>query len=179
MELRATFQIPTLIKALTDIVLPAVDPNNKLAQEQAQLIIGSLHLMAQRLPLQVRYDRRDIQSFIELSEQLREKAGSAPELATVGAALATITASTRNLLQQPGIEPGDLESANLALRSAVGRFVEAASALNTDSIRAAIEAAVMSHAQELLLRERAWLVAQGWEGKEPNLPAIESLIGNG
>ena len=31
------------------ICMPALDPNNKLAQEQAQLIIGSLHLIAQRL----------------------------------------------------------------------------------------------------------------------------------
>ena len=68
MELRPAFQIPALIKSLTDVVLPAVDPANKLAQEQGQLIVGMLALIAQRLPLQYRYDRHELDSFIALAD---------------------------------------------------------------------------------------------------------------
>ena len=50
MDLRPSLQVQTVIKAMTDVVLPAVDPNNKLAQEQARLVIGMLHLVAQRQP---------------------------------------------------------------------------------------------------------------------------------
>lgn len=37
-----TLRIENLIKAMETIVIPAVDPDNDLATEQAQLIIGHL-----------------------------------------------------------------------------------------------------------------------------------------
>ncbi|MCK9285355.1 MAG: hypothetical protein M0P39_13860, partial [Rhodocyclaceae bacterium] len=60
MDLRPALQVQTVIKAMTDVVLPAVDPNNKLAQEQARLVIGMLHLVMQRQPLMYRYDRDEL-----------------------------------------------------------------------------------------------------------------------
>lgn len=176
MELRATFQIPTLIKALTDVVLPAVDPNNKLAQEQAQLVIGSLHLIAQRLPLQARYDRHELGSFLELGNQLEREAAGSPELTAAFASLATSAAKGRGLLARAGADPAEIEAANLALRESIGLVVQAAATLSHASQRKAIESAVMAHAKEMLLRERAWLALQGWEGKDSSLPAVESLI---
>lgn len=176
MELRATFQIPTLIKAMTDVVLPALDPNNKLAQEQAQLIIGSLHLIAQRLPLQYRYDRHELDSFIELATQLQDLSGGSTELREAMAALDHSVASGREVLARAGAEPLELETANRVLRDALGRLVQAAAVLHDEPRRRSIETAVMAHAQELLLRERAWLAMQGWEGKDAGLPAVESLL---
>ncbi|MGQ0700119.1 MAG: hypothetical protein ACT4PZ_17995 [Panacagrimonas sp.] len=177
MELRATFQIPTLIKALTDVVLPAVDPHNKLAQEQAQLVIGSLQLIAQRLPLQYRYDRHELDSFLELGRQLERETAGSPGLASAASSLASSVASGSEVFARVGAEPGDIETANLALRESVGLVVQAAATLQDEPRRKAIESAVMAHAKDMLLRERAWLAMQGWEGKDSGLPAVESLIG--
>jgi hypothetical protein len=38
-------------------------------------------------------------------------------------------------------------------------------------------AIVTAHAKEQLLRERAWLIGQGWEADPASIPAIETLIG--
>lgn len=176
MELRATFQIPTLIKAMTDVVLPALDPSNKLAQEQAQLIIGSLHLIAQRLPLQYRYDRHELGSFLALAGTLENLSGESQELSAAMHALGAGVASGSDVLARAGAEPSELEAANLVLRQALGAVVQAAATLRDDARRQAIESAVMAHAQDLLLRERAWLAMQGWEGKDAALPPVESLI---
>ena len=177
MELRATFQIPTLIKALTDVVLPAVYPNNKLAQEQAQLIIGSLHLIAQRLPLQYRYDRHELSSFLELGKQLEREAAGSTELASAASSLASSTAVGSEVFTRVGAEPGEIEAANLALRESVGLVVQSSATLHDEPRRKVIESAVMAHAKDMLLRERAWVAPQGWEGKDSGLPAVESLIG--
>lgn len=177
MELRTTFQIPTLIKAMTDVVLPALDPNNKLAQEQGQLILGSLHLIAQRLPLQYRYDRHELGSFLALAEQLEQMSSGAPELAVSIAALRASSKQGREVLARAGAEPSELESANLAMRDSIGAITQAGSALPDDARRKRVESAVMAHAREMLLRERAWLAMQGWEGKNVPLPDVESLIG--
>ena len=42
MQMRPDIQIQSMIKALTDVVLPAVDADNKLAHEQTRLVIGLL-----------------------------------------------------------------------------------------------------------------------------------------
>jgi hypothetical protein len=177
MELRASFQIPTLIKAMTDVVLPAVDPNNKLAQEQAQLIVGCLHLMAQRLPMQYRYDRHELKVFVALAAELQREASGGTELADALATLREGATSGQEVLARAGAEPSELEAANLKMRDAVGRLIVAASTSDDEVRRSAIDKAVMAHAKDQLLRERAWLALQGWEGKTP-LPDLESLIGD-
>ena len=37
MDLRAPLQLKSMIKSMSDVVLPAIDPGNRMAQEQAQL----------------------------------------------------------------------------------------------------------------------------------------------
>lgn len=168
MELRATFQIPTLIKAMTDVVMPAVDPDNKLAQEQAQLIVGCLHLMAQRLPLQYRYDRHELKCFIALATELQQEVGGSPALAEALATLNQRATSGQDVLARAGAEPTELETANLTLRDAVGQLIVAASVADDDARRVAIDKAVMAHAKDQLLRERAWLALQGGKAKTPS-----------
>lgn len=177
MELRAGFQIPSLIKALTDVVLPAVDPANRLAQEQGQLIVGMLHLMAQRLPLQYRYDRHELQHFLALADQLSAQAAGLPEAREALTALADAAARGRATLAAAGIEPVQLEAANLALRAATGAVVSSTATAADEVAVRAIGAAVLAHAEAMLLRERAWVAPQGWEGPGSGLPALETLIG--
>ena len=45
MDVRPELQITSMMKAMEDIVLPAVDPDNRLAQEQARLVIATLRLV--------------------------------------------------------------------------------------------------------------------------------------
>ncbi|MBA4285496.1 MAG: hypothetical protein C0434_08195 [Xanthomonadaceae bacterium] len=176
MELRPSFQIPALIKSLTDVVLPAVDPANKLAQEQGQLIVGMLHLMAQRLPLQYRYDRHELGSYVALSDQLVTQAAAIAEAGAARQALIEAAADGRALLARAGAEPGELEAANGLLRERVGALITAAAATADTAALREVNATVMAHAEAQLLRERAWIALQGWEGPSAGLPAVETLI---
>ena len=38
-------RIKTMVRALTEIIIPAIDRDNSLAQEQAGLLIGHLHVL--------------------------------------------------------------------------------------------------------------------------------------
>ncbi|WP_293395884.1 hypothetical protein [Nevskia sp.] len=178
MELRPSFQIPALIKSLTDVVLPAVDPANKLAQEQGQLVVAMLHLMAQRLPLQYHYDCHELKQFLGLADSLAAHGAALPELGESLAALATDVEAGRAVLSRAGVAPAELEATNLALRTSVGAAISASAMAADGPDTKAINAAVMAHAQEMLLRERAWLAMQGWEGPNAGLPAVETLIGD-
>ncbi|MCX7062470.1 MAG: hypothetical protein NTZ11_16480 [Gammaproteobacteria bacterium] len=176
MELRPSFQIPALIKSLTDVVLPAVDPANKLALEQGQLVVGMLHLMAQRLPLQYRYDRHELVSYVALSDQLLTQAATITEAAAARQALTEAAADARALLARAGAEPAEIEAANSLLRERVGALITAAATTADAAALRSINTTVMTHAEAQLLRERAWVALQGWEGPAAALPAVETLI---
>lgn len=174
MDLRPSLQIKTVIKALADTVLPAVDPNNKLAHEQLQLAIATLQLISQRAPLQYRYDCQDLARLLEFAESLRQQAAGVVPAAAALQALEPSVDAARDVLARARAEPSELESAALQLREALGAAVAAAAAAASAEQLKPINAAVLAHAREQLLRERSWLSPQGWE---PNLPDLESLIG--
>lgn len=175
MDVRSGHQLPTLIKAMTDVVLPAIDARNKLAQEQGHLVVAMLRLMEQRAPLQFRYDRADLASFLGLADQISSVAVQGAGLGPSVESLASAAAQGRDVLERARAEPSELEAANLRLRAAVGQVLQA-SAGQPPHVRDAIEAAAFAHSADLLLRERAWLAPQGWEGASPDLPDVLSLI---
>jgi hypothetical protein len=179
MDLRPALQIQTVIKALTDVVLPAVDPHNKLAQEQAKLAIGMLHLVAQRQPLMYRYDLDELARFLALADTLRQQAEGLPGASNALHALMASTEAGEEVLGRAQAEPSELEEANFDLREKIGALITQVYRHTETGKLKPISDAVNAHAKEQLLRERVWLVAQGWEPDPKSLPAIETLIGHG
>lgn len=177
MELRPALQIQTVIKAMTDVVLPAIDPDNKLAQEQARLVIGMLNLVAQRQPLMYRYDRDELSRFLALADTLRSQARDLPQAMDALRALERCVEAGADVLERARAEPSELERANFDLREKIGALITAIyTGADTASLKH-VSATVTAHAREQLLRERSWLIAQGWEADPKSLPAIETLIG--
>ena len=179
MDLRPALQIQTVIKALTDVVLPAVDPHNKLAQEQAKLAIGMLHLVAQRQPLMYRYDLDELTRFLALADTLRQQAESLPGANDALHALMASTEAGEEVLDRAQAEPSELEDANFDLREKIGALITQVYSHSPTNKLKPISDAVNAHAKEQLLRERVWLVAQGWEADPKSLPTLETLIGHG
>jgi hypothetical protein len=177
MEFRPQFQIQVVLKALLDVVLPAVDPNNKLAQEQAQLVIGTLQIVAQRLSLLYRYDREELTRFLSLAAVLQKQARDLPGAEKPLQALAGSVAVGADVLERARAEPGELEAANFDLRDRIGTLIAEIYAGSHPRKLSHISATIMTHAGDQLLRERSWLIAQGWEADPKSVPAIETLLG--
>lgn len=176
MQLRPEIQIQSLMKSLKDVVLPALDPQNKLALEQGQLIMGMLHVMSQRLPLEYRFDCDELERLLELSRRLRAAASGGNE--TIAAAEAMSASSDRgaDVLDRARAEPGEVYAAVKELRSKIARLVECVSTDGDGASRAAVAASVQAASAEQLRRDRAWVIAQGWEPDPRAIPAIENLL---
>lgn len=175
MDLRPEFQLKTAVRALTDVVLPAVDTGNKLAQEQVRLVIGMLGLLMQRLPLFYRYDRDELACSLKLAEELEALCGGQAHAAQALKDLAPSVAHGRNVHARAAVEPAELEATNVALRERIGTLVTAlSSGVSADAMRP-VSRVVLDHSKQQLLRERAWLAPQGWEPAS-SLPAVETLI---
>jgi hypothetical protein len=178
MDLRPALQLQTAIKAMTDVVLPAVDRQNTMAQEQARLVIGMLYLALTRLPLAYRFERDELSRFLALAEQLQRRAADLPHGKEAVGDLSAVAEHGKDVLRRAGADPSELETAIFRVRATIGNLVTALSAEAAPAQLRPLYDAVMDHAEEQLLRERAWLIAQGWEANPKAIPAIETLLGD-
>ena len=65
----------------------------------------------------------------------------------------------------------------LDLRPANGYMITAVYGASDTNALKHVSTTVTAHAKEQLLRERAWLINQGWEADPKAIPAIETLLG--
>ena len=171
MQLRSDLALPAMIKSLSEVVLPAVDPQNQPAIEQLQVTIGLLNLLAERLPLEFRYDRDELERLLGFARALAAIDGADADAVQ---ALATGIARGSDVLERARATPREMLESIRELRSTAGALVTAAYAGGDAAARNALEVLVLEHADAQLLRERAWLAPQGWEAG--TLPAIGDLI---
>lgn len=177
MQLRPQLQIQSILKAMADVVLPAVDPNNKLAQEQARLIMGTLSLMARQLPLQFRFDCDELARLVEFARELEQLAQGGKGTTAANSALAADTERASSLLNRAKAGPEEIEQAVRDLRSATGAVVTQVYRDGDAASQERVEKAVLAVSKEQLLRDRSLLLSQGWEPDPEAVPAIESLLG--
>ena len=176
MQMRPAVQIKSMVKAMTDVVLPAIDPANKLAQEQARLILGLLGLMAQQLPLQFRFDCDDLARQLELSAGLKKLASGAPQLQVCVQGMNQAAAAAAGILEQARVTPEELERAVRELRAATSQVVRAVYDEGNQSVVKPVQDLVLAASKEQLLRDRSWVLMQGWEPDPAAVPKIQELL---
>ena len=176
MQLRPQIQIQAVIKAMMEDVIPALDQTNQLAMQSAQLTIGTLALIAQHLPLEYRYDCDELARLVGLAGTLGAQARDGTRMDGVVAELAAAAKSGTDVLDRARAEPTEIVAAVRRLRSATGEAVRAVFKAGTEAAQAAAQAAVLSMSKEQLLRDRSWLLMQGWEPDPKSVPAIDTLL---
>ena len=169
MDVRPDLQLQSMIKAMSDIVLPAVDVDNRLAQEQARLVIATLQLVAKRLPIAYRYDRDELERYLALSRDLLAQVG-----ASVGESVAShleqLVIAGADVFARARAEPAELEQSVFALRAAVGDLIQETRAQNDPRCRSAVRKLVLTAAKVELDRERALVVDIGFEADPNDMP---------
>ena len=175
MQLRPEFAITTMIRAMKDVVIPAVDPANRLAVEQSQLVLGMLALLARQLPVQFRFDRDELARLADSAARLERLCKSSSALREHGDRLSALAAAAEDRLARSSMDPSELVGASRELRAAIGALVSAAADVSESERVAAIQREVLDLSRDQLIRDRAMLASQGFE---TGLPAIEDLLAN-
>ena len=177
MQLRPDIQITSMIKAMTDVILPAVDANNKLAVEQSQLIVGMLSLMAKQLPIQFTFDRDELGRLLASSADLTKLLPADGKVKAAQDRLASCESAATKVLQQCTVDPSALLLAIREVRQAMGDVVQSLGATDDLANQLKAERIILDMSKEQLLRDRALVVMQGFERDPASLPSIESLLG--
>ena len=176
MEVRPPLQIQTIIKAMMEDVIPALEPGNQLAMQSAQLTIGTLHMIAQHLPLQYRYDCDELARLCATAEKLRAAASQGPATEKALAELGEASRVGADVLGRARAEPREILDAVHRLRAATAEIVRAVYAEGSETIQSAVGETVLAMSREQLLRDRSWLLMQGWEPDPKAVPAIDTLL---
>lgn len=176
MEIRPSLMIPAMVKAMTDTVLPALDPDDKLANEQARLVVGMLQLMAARLPLLARYDRAELRHYVRLAGRVGEESRGGAKTTEAVRDLATAASEAETTLEDGAADPADVERALFDLRARVGALVRAVAEDGGERSRSAVRRTIVDASRSEIERARAWILPQGWEGNPASLPPIEQLL---
>lgn len=179
MQLRSDIQLKSMIKALRDVVIPAIDPANRLAVEQAQLVTGMLGLMQHQLPLQYRFDRDELGRLIHLFHGLKVICDLDPALESLPGKYKGLMTESRAVLEGSAVDPERLHDTVRRLREVAGEVVIFANEHADEPARQRIEREVLELSREQLLRDRALVAPQGWEPDLLALPSIHSLLSAG
>jgi hypothetical protein len=176
MQMRPEVQIASVIKAMTDVVIPAIDPANRLAIEQSQLIIGLLSLLNTQLPLQFRFDRDELGRLLANAETLKVTPANDPGTRAALDKLAVISAAACTVLDRCTLDPVLLTQSVRDMRVAIGSVVVAAAGTADLDTQLRVEKIVLNMSKDQLLRDRSLMKMQGWETDPAALPDIEDLL---
>lgn len=164
-------RIRTMIKAMTDVVLPAVDPNNRAALDQARLVAGSLDMLIEQIDYAHWYEVADIKSLCALADEL----GALEALA--GQARLRRCAQVAQTLAGRWDQPlSALRETCGELRSAIAEAIEAAFAQQDAPLRDAVERIVLQHSQAQIGRERAFVAKTRFDVYPDTLQALPQAL---
>ena len=169
----ATIQtrIDNLMKAMQQVVLPALPADAALAREQAQLVIGHLSVIAQQWPRAAAYEAGNLEGLKSLGQALVHAAAGGPE---TGKAVTGVQA--RLGISTDSADVVALQADIVALGYSIDRLIEAAGVDGTAAFHAASSGAVLAHAERQALRERIWCAGTHLDPDVAKLPPFESLF---
>jgi hypothetical protein len=154
-------RIANVIKALAQVVLPAIDPNNGLAREQAALAIGHLQLIAEQWSRAPEFEARALAALQAMGEVLAAAATGGARTQKAAAELRSVLGDSR----EPGAE--------------IDALIEAAFADGSADFRAIVDEAVLAHGARQAWRERVWFQGNGLDLDRAALPSIDEMLRGG
>ncbi len=153
-------QLQVALRALEEVVAPALGSAEKHVVEQLMLAIATIGFVKTRLPEARRFYRMELRNCIDL-------AAEAVRIAGVADALADPIAAGNRALADPEADIAEFEAASRNLRDAVTALSHAAVG---QPYQATLDAAILGMSGVLVAQNRVWGASFGFEIQPENLP---------
>ncbi len=145
-------RIASIVRALTEVVLPHLPPDASLAQEQVHLAIGHLQILRAQLDNIPAFEREELADAKALAAALAGVTGGAKTIAAQ-AALQTAAAT----------DGADVRGAAGAIKEAISALVTAVAADGGGGAMASTSAAILRHEKSRAQKDRAWFRPFGFD----------------
>lgn len=163
-------QLQVALRALGEVVAPALQGAEKHVAEQLHLAMATLSFIRTRLPEARRYYRMELSSYMELATAAAELAQ--PCLPAESEDLVQIVSSGKAMLDDPEADIADYEAITRDLRE---RITQISSHAVGTPCHEALDHMILDRGGELLMQYRQWCAPFGLEPKPDELPAAKWL----
>ena len=163
-------RIRNLMKAMREVVVPAIPAGETLARDQALLVIGHLGMIGDQWRLAAKFENGSLQGLRALGEKLLV-IGCDDALPDWRVQLqAALVAADAAL-------PDDLaaiEAATLSLGRAIDRVISGDGSAR--KMNPAMMDAVLTYGEHQAMRERCWFAANGLDPDKKDLPGFLQML---
>lgn len=153
-------QLQVALRALEEVVAPALAGSEKHVVEQLMLSIATIGFVKTRLPEARRFYRMELRSWLDLAEQAAAIAGR-PE------PLDNAIRAGHAALADPEADIAAFETASRHLRDLVTALSHAATGQDH---QARLERLILDRSGDLVTQSRLWCLPFGFELQPENLP---------
>jgi hypothetical protein len=161
------------VKALTDIVAPAINHTDPLAIEQLRLVVDYLEFVRRRLDYLHDRDRFELDHNLAMARALDTL--GAPGSGATMALLKSAIQDGAHAQAFPAASSPALKSAAAALAAAVRELIRESAAFDAQ-IRLGIERCVLDATDERITFDRAWYLPLGFDPAGGEVPALADLL---
>ena len=147
-------RIQTMLRSMSDTVIPSIPEQESVSREQAYLVMAHLRVIADQIDRGFQFQLAELKDFVTLNLVLSAKAtgGVASEACARAAKLCADRARPLTELEVPS--QSEIDALILELRQTADDLVKASIADGTQAFRDYVSAAVTDHAKRQLTRER-------------------------
>ena len=158
-------RLDSVVRALQEVVLPALPPDRALAIEQAHLSLAQLGLIRSQLDEAPAFERREAEAMIGLARGLLDDARGGE--ATSKAAEALRSAVTAAALENPA----EVRATTHNVGDAIEHLIDMSLKDGNDSFRASSMERVLASGRTAAMAERRWNQAAGFEAQALDVAA--------
>lgn len=161
------------IRSMENVIIPGMNKENPLAQEQATIITKLLHLLRERIPYVQQRDWLELKIYFEMFNELsNDIVLLLPE--NIGN-LQRLQKEVTEILETPTPDPFWLAQLAEQLRSTLSELVRASSDQN-DTQRRRIESVIVLGSKRVLDLQRAWFIPTGLVADSNSIPDLDRQI---
>jgi hypothetical protein len=158
-------RLASMIRAMTDVIGPAIEPGNNLAREQAALMVGQLQMIAAQWRRVSPYARACLDDLRETAAGFDVQGG--PLSREASRKLATTLAE----------DWPDPEAQYLAASRALEEMVRAIADDGAPPFAKSFEQSALQFGLRQARRDRAWFAMSGFDIDADALPSLSQLVG--
>lgn len=163
------------IRALDEVVAPAIDGSNPLAVEQVRLVSRFLGFLRSRIPYEHARAHHEVRHYLALARELVELAPIDAPVNSRNLLTAAIEISTP-LVGDPLSSARQLQDAAKSLSAALSTLIRDV-ADSPATVRDPVERTVVRASASLLDAQRAWFLPMGFEPDAERVPTLEAALG--
>lgn len=149
-------RLASVIRALTEVILPHLPADASLAQEQAQLAIGHLQILRLQLDSVHGFEAEELADTRALAAELAEAIDGAGDTSAAADALSAVIAG----------DGADVRGSLSGLNRAIERLVQAVSSDGSERARTRLMEIILRHERARVEKDRRWFLPYGFDTME-------------